>query len=78
MADEKQQFNVYLPSDVIRAVKHAAIDDCMSLSGFVEHALRAQLERREALAKASMNAVSNSTVSNSTVSSLESSVTEEK
>jgi hypothetical protein len=63
MADEKQQFNVYLPPDLIRAVKHAAIDDCLSLSAFVEQALRAQLEIREASIQVSIQAVSNLEIS---------------
>jgi predicted HicB family RNase H-like nuclease len=44
-SNRKQQFNVYLPPELVRAVKHASVDAGQSLSKFVEDALQAHIEK---------------------------------
>lgn len=36
---DQQQFNVYLPHDLVRKIKHAAVDEGVSLSRLVERVL---------------------------------------
>lgn len=48
----KQQFNIYLPSDLIRRIKHAAIEKDKSLSVYVEELLGTKVDAPPAALRA--------------------------
>lgn len=46
---EVKQFNVYLPVELIKRLKHHAVESERSLSSIVTEALRTHLDRAEGL-----------------------------
>lgn len=46
MPEDKAQFNVYLPKDLIREIKHRGVDEGVSMSALIEKIVRAYLEEK--------------------------------
>ncbi|USQ76183.1 CopG family transcriptional regulator [Ornithinimicrobium cryptoxanthini] len=46
MPDDKAQFNVYLPKDLIREIKHRGVDEGISMSALIERIVRDYLEEK--------------------------------
>lgn len=55
MTEKKAQFNVYLPPELVRAIKHRCVDEGTSLSSFVERILADYLERHDAASATAEN-----------------------
>jgi predicted HicB family RNase H-like nuclease len=47
MLVEKQQFNIYLPPELINRIKHQAIDEQLSLSDLVEKIITQYLKGKK-------------------------------
>ena len=50
-AEDKRQFNVLLPAPLIREIKLASVDRGVSLSAFVEEAIRSHLAKHSHVGK---------------------------
>lgn len=46
MPDDKAQFNVYLPKELIREIKHRGVDEGISMSALIERIVRDYLEEK--------------------------------
>lgn len=46
MPEDKAQFNVYLPKDLIREIKHRGVDEGVRMSALIEKIVRDYLEAK--------------------------------